>query len=323
MAKQSYAAALVDALYDSLASDSRISLIGSYVLGLGPQRHLMDRLRKDFRDRIDDPPTAEAGAAAAGIGAAMTGLRPFVDLGTAAFSFLAWSQVINEAAISYYMSGGRIAVPVTFHLLHGVRGGGAAQHSQSPQSMMCNAPGLEIVAPATAADVYGLVRAAFLSNNPTVIASHAKLLGIESEMPAERKPIPLGRADVKRKGRDVTVVANSLMVHYSLTAAEKLAAEGIDVEVVDLRTLAPLDEGAILESVGRTGRLVVVDECPLRCGIASEVSATVVEKGFDLLKAPIRRVTRAHVPVPYSRPLEAEITPDPDKIAAAVREVAA
>src|SRR5215467_730584 len=183
MPVQTYAEALVDALYDSLASDARVSLIGSYVLGLGPQRHLMDRVRKDFRDRIDDPPTSEAGAAAVGVGAAMAGLRPFVDLGTAAFSYLAWSQVINEAPISYYMSGGRLSVPVTFHLLHGVRGGGAAQHSQSPQSMMANAPGLEIVVPSCAADVYGLVRTAFRSNNPTVIANHAKLLGIETEVP--------------------------------------------------------------------------------------------------------------------------------------------
>ena len=153
MAKLSYAQALVDALCDSLKADERVSLIGSYVLGLGPQRHLMDPLRQKFRDRIDDPPTSEAGAAALGVGAAMAGMRPFVDLGTAAFSFLAWSQVINEAPISYYMSGGRISVPVTFHLLHGVRGGGAAQHSHSPQSMLCNAPGLEIVAPSNAADV--------------------------------------------------------------------------------------------------------------------------------------------------------------------------
>lgn len=321
MATQSYAAALVEALHDSLLDDDRVSLIGSYVLGLGPQRHLMDPLRKKFRDRIDDPPTSEAGAAAVGIGAAMAGMRPFVDLGTAAFSFLAWSQVINEAPISYYMSGGRLPVPVTFHLLHGVRGGGAAQHSQSPQSMMANAPGLEIVVPATAADVYGLVRTAFASNNPTVIASHAKLLGVETEVPADKKPIPFGRADIKRHGRDVTVVANSLMVHYSLAAAQNLAKDGIDVEVIDLRTLAPLDEGTVLTSVGRTGRLVVVDECPLRCGFASEVSATVVERGFDLLKAPIRRVTRAHVPVPYTAALEAAIVPDPAQIEAAVRAV--
>src|SRR5258705_4054091 len=182
MAKESYAQALVDGIYDSLVADSRVSLIGSYVLGLGPQRHLMDRIRKKFADRIVDPPTSEAGSAATGVGAAMAGMRPFVDLGTGSFSYLAWSQVTNEAAISCYMSGGRIPVPVTFHLLHGVRGGGAAPPSQSPQSMLCNAPGLEIVAPSSAADVYGLTRAAFASNNPTVIISHAKLLGLETDV---------------------------------------------------------------------------------------------------------------------------------------------
>jgi acetoin:2,6-dichlorophenolindophenol oxidoreductase subunit beta len=319
MAKQSYAQALVDAIYDSLAADSRVSLIGSYVLGLGPQRQLMDRIRKDFPDRVVDPPTSEAGSAATGVGAAMAGMRPFVDLGTGSFSYLAWSQVTNEAAVSYYMSGGRIPVPVTFHLLHGVRGGGAAQHSQSPQSMLCNAPGLEIVAPSNAADAYGLTRAAFASNNPTVIVSHAKLLGLESEM--AKHVVPIGKADVKRPGRDVTIVANSLMTPYALQAADKLTADGIEAEVVDLRSLAPLDEGTILASVGRTRRLVVVDESPLRCGIASEVAATVAELGFHLLQAPIARLTRAQVPVPYSPPLEAAITPDADKIAAAVREV--
>jgi pyruvate/2-oxoglutarate/acetoin dehydrogenase E1 component len=320
MPRKSFAEAMVDGLYDSLAADPRVSLIGSYVLGLGPQRHLMDRLRKDFRDRVVDPPTAEAGAAACGIGAAMAGMRPFVDLGTASFSYLAWSQVINEAAVGYYMSGGRIPVPVTFHLLHGVRGGGASQHSNSPQSMMCNAPGLEIVAPSCAADAYGLIRAAFASSNPTVVVSHAKLLGLESEMPDVPAAVPIGKADIKRAGRDVTIVANSLMTHYALHAAERLAGEGIDAEVVDLRSLAPLDEEMILASVGRTGRLVVVDECPLRCGIASEVSATVAERGFKLLRAPVARVTRAQVPVPYSPPLEAAIVPSADSIAAAVRQ---
>ena len=319
MPMQSYAEELVDALYDSLAEDSRVSLIGSYVLGLGPQRHLMDRIRRGFHNRIVDPPTAEAGAAATGIGAAMAGVRPFVDLGTGSFSYLAWSQIVNEAAVSYYMSDGRIPVPITFHLLHGVRGAGAPQHSHSPQSMLCNAPGLEIVAPASAADVYGLVRTALQSQNPTVVVSHAKLLGIESEVPSQKQPIPLGRADIKRTGRDATIVANSFMTQVSLMAAAALAQEGIDAEVVDLRTLSPLDEDTILSSVARTGRLVVVDECPLRCGIASEVAAVVAEAGFDLLKAPVSRVTRAQVPVPYSPPLEAAVTPDASKIVAAVK----
>ncbi|MBI2319615.1 MAG: alpha-ketoacid dehydrogenase subunit beta [Betaproteobacteria bacterium] len=321
--KRSYAAALVDALHDGLRADPRVSIIGGYVLGLGPQRTLADRLKQDFPDRVFDPPTSEAGSAAVGIGAAMAGMRPFVDLGTGSFSYLAWSQITNEAAVAHYMSNGRLTAPVTFHMLHGVRGGGAPQHSQSPHAMLWNAPGLEIAAPSTAADVYGLIRTALASPNPTVVVSHAKLLGIETPVPEQKSPIPFGRADIKRRGRDVTVVATSLMVHYCLAAAEALAREGIDVEVVDPRTLVPLDEKTILDSVSRTGRLVVVDECPLRGGIASEIAATVAERGFRYLRAPIARVTRPDAPVPYSLPLENFIMPDPEKIASGVRRVLA
>ena len=316
----SYAEALVDALRDALESDERVSLIGSYVLGLGPQRHLTDDLRTAFPERVFDPPTAEAGVAAVGAGAAMAGMRPFVDLGTASFTYLAWSQLVNEAAVAHYMSGGRLNVPVTYHILSGVRGAGAAQHSNSPQAMLANNPGIEIVAASTAADVYGLVRTALISSNPTMIVSHAKLLARESEMPS-RDPIPFGVADVKRRGRDVTVVATSLMVHEALDAADRLARDGIEVEVVDLRTIAPLDQATILESVARTGHLVAVDECPLRCGIASEISAIVAEHGFSSLKAPIVRVTRGETPVPYSPPCEAYITPNAAKIELAIRQV--
>ena len=323
MIKQSYAAALVDALHDGMRADPRVSIIGGYVLGLGPQRTLTDRLKQDFPDRVFDPPTSEAGNAAVGVGAAMAGMRPFVDLGTGSFTYLAWSQITNEAAVAHYMSNGRLTAPVTFHMLHGVRGGGAPQHSQSPHAMLWNAPGLEIAAPSTAADVYGLIRTALASPNPTVVVSHAKLLGIETVVAEQKSPIPFGRADIKRPGRDVTVVATSLMVHYCLAAAEVLAKEGIDVEVVDPRTLVPLDEKSILDSVSRTGRLVVVDECPLRAGIASEIAATVAERGFRHLKAPIVRVTRPDVPVPYSLPLENFIMPDPEKIASAVRRLVA
>jgi pyruvate/2-oxoglutarate/acetoin dehydrogenase E1 component len=154
-----------------------------------------------------------------------------------------------------------------------------------------------------------------------VIVSHAKLLGLETERGDAKALVPIGLADVKRHGRDATIVANSLMTHYALLAAEQLAVEGIEAEVVDLRSLSPLDETTVLASVGRTGRLVVVDECPLRCGIGSEIAAVVAEQGFGLLRAPIVRVTRAQVPVPYSPPLEAAITPDANKIAAAVRKV--
>jgi pyruvate/2-oxoglutarate/acetoin dehydrogenase E1 component len=323
MPRMSFAAALVDALYIAMAEDPAVSIIGSYPLGLGPQRTLMDRVRERFADRIVDPPIAEAGVAGLGAGAAMAGVRPFVDLGTASFSYLAWSQLVNEAAVAHYMSDGRITVPVVYHMLHGVRGGGAPQHSQSPQAMLWNAPGLEIVAPSTPADVKGLLLTAIRSNNPTVVVNHAKLMGIEGEVPAGDSAIPFGRADIKRPGRDVTVVATSFMVQETLKAAEALARDGIEIEVVDPRTQVPFDQATILASVGRTGRLVVVDECPLRGGVASEIAATVAEHGFRSLKAPIVRVARADTPVPFSAPLEAAVTPDPAKIADAVRRVLA
>jgi len=315
----SFAAAFVEALHDGLSADPRASIIGGYVLGLGPERQLMDRIRKDFPDRVIDPPTSEAAVAALATGAAMAGARPFVDLGTGAFAYLAWSQIVNEAAVAYYMSGGRLNVPVTFHFLHGVRGAGAAQHSHSPYAMLCNAPGLEIVAPSSPADAYGLVRGAMASPNPTLVVNHARLLGIEGPPAANRAPLPFGHADIKRLGCDVTVLAVSLMVHHALAAAARLARDGIEVEVIDPRTLVPFDEATLLRSVAKTGRLVVVDEAPLTAGFATAIAGTVAERGFWSLKAPIQRVARADVPVPYSTPLEEFITPDADKVEAAVR----
>ena len=319
--RQTYAASFVNALLDSMHDDRTVSLIGSAPLGLGPERFLTDKLRGRFPDRVVDPPTAEGGIAAVGAGAAMAGVRPFVDLLTGSFMYLAWMQIANEAANGHYMSGGKLTVPVTYHCLEGVRGAGAPQHSQSPHAMLWNAPGLEIVMPSTAADVYGLVRIAGASPNPTVIFSHAKLLGIEWEMPEDLRPIPFGNADIKRRGKDVTIVAISVMVHRALAAAAQLATEGVEAEVVDPRTLVPFDESTILESVARTGRLVVVDEAPLRCGAASEIAGSVAERAFHHLRAPIIRVARADVPVPFSPPLEAAVTPGVDDIVLAVRRV--
>lgn len=321
MTKQSYAAAFVDAMVDAMADDRMVSLIGSAPLGLGPERFQTDRIRARFPERVIDPPTAEAGVAAVGVGAAMAGARPFVDLLTGSFMYLAWMHIVNEAANAHLMSGGKITCPVTFHCLEGVRGAGAPQHSHSPHAMLWNAPGVEIVLPSTAADVYGLVRTAIASPNPTVIFGHAKLLGIEWEVPEKAVAIPFGQSDIKRRGRDVTIVAFSITVHHALEAAQRLALEGIDAEVIDPRTLVPFDEAAILASVARTGRLVVVDEAPLRCGAASEIAATVAERGFRTLKAPIIRVARADVPVPFSPPLEAALVPDADAIVKAVRRV--
>jgi pyruvate dehydrogenase E1 component beta subunit len=317
----SHAQALVDALHASMARNPDISLFGSYVLGLGPMRDLVNVIRTDFGDRVCDPPSAEAAVAALGIGAAMAGARPFVDIGTASFVFEAWSQIVNEAANAHYMSGGQIKVPVVFHMLHGLRGGGAAQHSHSPQAMFWNTPGLEIVLPSSAYDAKGLLNSAIASNNPTIVLDHAKLLGLEGEVPDENYTIPFGVADIKRKGSDVTVVATSRMVRVAMDAATRLAEDSIEVEIVDPRTLVPFDRETVLSSVAKTGRLVIADETHLSGGVASEIAAIVAEFGFDLLKAPIRRVARPNVPTPFSPELESHITPSADWIFRAVMEV--
>jgi pyruvate/2-oxoglutarate/acetoin dehydrogenase E1 component len=321
MRKTSYAAAIVEALRTSMAEDPGVSLIGSYVLGLGPKRTLMDSIQAEFADRIYNPPTSEAAIVCIGAGAAMAGARPFVDIGTASFAYVAWSPLVNEAAVAHYMSNGKLRVPVVYHMLHGLRGGGAAQHSHSPQAMLWNAPGLEIVLPSSPYDVKGLLRSAIRSDNPTVFVNHARLMDIEADVPEEDYAIPLGRADIKRPGRDATVIATSFVVHAALAAADALAAEGIEVEVVDPRTLVPFDAATILESVARTGRVVVADETNLSGGVASEISAIIAEKGFAQLRAPILRVARPDVPVPFSRPLEEAITPTAARIADAVRSV--
>jgi pyruvate dehydrogenase E1 component beta subunit len=308
-------------LREVLTEDPRVYLMGQYFFGLTKHRALTVAIKDDFPNRVWNPPIAEVGYAGTGIGAAISGLRPIVDIATASFIFQAWPQVVNEAANIRYMTGGQTSVPIVFHVTHGIRGGGAAQHSHSPQAMLMNTPGLQIVAPSTPRDVRGLIRAAVESEDPVVWLDHVKLFDLEGELPDEPETIPLGVADIKRPGRDVTIVASSRMVPLSLAAAEGLAGDGIDVEVVDLRSIVPLDREAILASVGRTHRLVVVDECHRSCGIAAEVSATVAEEAFDELRAPIRRVVTEDVPIPFSRTLEDAIQPTEEKVVAAVRSV--
>jgi acetoin:2,6-dichlorophenolindophenol oxidoreductase subunit beta len=321
MKQMLFAAALVDGLRQAMQQDERIVVISSHILGLGPYRKLMEPLEKEFHHRFFEPPNSEAALAGLGSGAAMAGDRPLVNFSTANFTYLAWSQFANDAASAHYMTNGAISVPVVFYAMHGIRGGGAAQHSGSPQAMLWNCPGLEIVLPACPADAKGLLVSALKSNNPTFFLTHAKLLGIEGPVPEGPHEVPLGRAEIKRPGHDVTIVATSYMVIEALAAADAMAAEGIEAEVIDPRTLVPLDEATILDSVARTGRIVIADECHLRCSTASEIAATVVEKGFKLLKAAPVRVARADVPTPFSAPLEAAIAPNRDKIIAAVRRV--
>ncbi len=321
MREISYAEAKVEALREIMEADDRVCLVGSYFLGLSPRRVLMNALRERFTARIFDPPISETGFCGLAVGAAMAGMRPIVDVATASFIFNAFPQIVNEAANAHYMTGGQVPVPVVFHLLHGLRGGGGAQHSHSPQAMLWNTPGLEIALPASPYDVKGLLKTAARSANPTIFVDHARLFEVKGPVPEGDYDIPFGRADVKRSGRDVTIVATSLMVQVALRAAADLAAKGIEAEVVDLRTIVPLDKATLLASVAKTGRVVVVDECHRSCGVAAEISAIIAEEAFHHLKAPIKRVTTPDVPIPASPPLEKYIEPTAEKVAAAVQEV--
>jgi pyruvate dehydrogenase E1 component beta subunit len=321
MAIKSFAQAMIDGLSFSMENDPTILVIGRGLTGHGPEADAEKALYERHADRISDPPTSEGVVASLGVGAAMAGARPFVHFGTAVFAYEAWNQIVNEAGNIHFMSNGQLKVPVVFHMFHGIRGGGGAQHSQSPYSMYANCPGLQVVLPSSPADVQGLLRTAFKSDNPTIVMNHTKLLGLKGEVPDGDFAIPFGKADVKRKGKDVTIVATSLTVSYALKAAEQLAKDGIDAEVIDPRTVVPLDIDAICSSVKKTGRLVVVDEATRMCSVASEIAASVAEQAFDALKAPILRVTRPDAPVAYAPPLEEYVTPTAEKIAAAVKKV--
>jgi pyruvate dehydrogenase E1 component beta subunit len=321
MRELTYYEAKLEALREVLAADESVHLIADATgfLGLSPHRVHFAEILKSFPDRIVAPPISELAVCGLSVGAAMAGLRPVVDLITASFAFEAWPQIVNEAANAFYMSGGQTRVPVVFHLLHGLRGAGAAQHSHSPQAMLWNCPGLEIVLPSSPRDVKGLLKTAVNSNNPTIFIDHPRLFEFRGEVPETDEAIPFGQAEIKRAGGDVTVVATSLMVQRSLGMADILAKEGIQVEVVDPRTIVPLDFATIMASVEKTGRVVVVDECHQSCGVSAELVARIAEAGFDKLKAPIRRVATLDVPVPFSPPLEDFISPSEARIAEAIR----
>lgn len=322
MTEMTYAEALSLGLTECLDKDPRVVLINASYGGLTPHRNSYAVLRQKYADRITDTPIAELGYCGIAIGAAMTGLRPIVALSTAAFSFEAWPQIINEAAIACYGSAGQVTAPVVFHMLTGIRGAGAVQHSHAPQAMFCNAPGLYVVAPGSPADARGLMRTAALdSSNPTVFIDHGRLQGIKGPVDKAAAAIPFGVAEVKRQGSDVTIVAVSIMVPRALEAADALAREGISAEVVDPRTLVPLDKATILKSVAKTGRVVVADESQLTCGVAAELAAVIVEEGFESLKAPIRRVGIPNVPIPYHEAEEDFVTPTAAKIISAVKNV--
>jgi pyruvate/2-oxoglutarate/acetoin dehydrogenase E1 component len=323
MREIAYYEAKFEALDEIMAADDRVHLINGTFLSLSPHRHVFQNLSKKYGERMVSPPISELGFCGLATGAAMAGLRPIVDLSTGSFIYEAWPQVANEAANAYSMSGGQTRVPVVFHLFHGLRGGGAAQHSGSPQAMLWNCPGLEIAIPSSARDVKGLLKTAVASDNPTIFVDHTRLLDTRGELTDNEKSIPFGVADVKRKGSDVTLIATSYTVQVCLKVAEELAREKIDVEVVDPRTLVPFDLATVLSSVEKTGRVVIADETHQSCGVAAEIAARIAESGFDKLKTAIRRVSTLDVPVPYSPPLEEHIGPTQARVTAAIRAAVA
>jgi pyruvate/2-oxoglutarate/acetoin dehydrogenase E1 component len=283
-------------------------------------------LVKEFGpERIKATPIAEAAFTGMGIGAAGCGFRPIVDWRQVTFCFVAMDQIVNQAAKIHYMFGGQATFPLLFRA--GIGGGGriAAQHSQSPYSMFMNVAGLKMFLPSTPYDMKGLMKTAIRDNNPVISFESNRLGGRKGPVPEGDYAIPLGEADVKREGSDVTVVALAWLVHESLAAAEELAKEGISVEIVDPRTLVPLDVGRIRHSVRKTGRLVIADEGGPTAGFAAEVAAAVTEDAatFARLKAPPKRVCALQVPIPYSPVLENHVFPDRTRIVAGIREVLA
>ena len=276
-------------------------------------------------ERIKATPITEAAFTGMAIGAAGCGFRPIADWRQVTFCFVAMDQIVNQAAKIHYMFGGQVNFPILFRA--GVGGGGriAAQHSQSPYSMFMNVAGLKMFLPSTPHDMKGLLKTAIRDNNPVISFESNRLAARKGPVPEEDYTIPLGKADIKREGNDVTVVALAWLVHEALAAADELATHGISVEVVDPRTLVPLDKDTIRQSVQKTGRLVIADEAGPTAGFAAEVAAVVTEDAatFARLKAPVKRVCALQVPIPYSPVLENHVFPDRNRIIAGIREVLA
>jgi acetoin:2,6-dichlorophenolindophenol oxidoreductase subunit beta len=282
-----------------------------------------DLVEEFGKSRVRATPIAEGALTGMAVGAAGSGFRPVVNWSMVTFSFVAMDQIVNQAAKIHYMFGGQVKFPIVFRTSVGGGTRRAAQHSQSPYSMFMNLAGLKMILPSTPYDMKGLLKTCIRDDNPIISFEADRLMGLEGEVPEEEYFIPLGQADVKREGSDVTVVALAWQVHEALAAAEALAKDGISVEVVDPRTLVPMDAESIRASVRKTGRLVVADEAGPTCGAAAEISALVTEdrETFAALKAPVKRVCALQVPIPYSPALEDFVFPDRQRIADGVREV--
>jgi len=312
-----YAEAMAAAIMEEMQRDPDVIFYGQN-MAMTERDPFLKRFGKE---RVRITPISETAEIGAGIGAAMTGLRPIIELYMNEFMLVAFDQVINEAPRLRYMSGGQVKVPLVLKAGFGFAAGWAGQHSNCLYHTMMGIPGLKVALPSTPADAKGLMTAAIRDDNPVVYLHHYMLMLDKGPVPEGDHVVPFGVADVKRAGTDVTIVATAWMVKKSLAAAEELAKEGISAEVVDPRTLAPLDVKTIVASVKKTGRLVLVDQAPRQSSAAAVIAGEVAEHGFEYLKAPVRMVTALDTSIPYSEPLEKYVLPSEEKIVHAVKSV--
>jgi pyruvate dehydrogenase E1 component beta subunit len=316
--------ALNQALREEMLRDENVFLMGEEVAEYQGAYKVTKGLLQDLGPkRVIDTPITELGFAGLGVGAAMVGLRPIVEFMTFNFSILATDQIINSAATMLYMSGGQFKIPIVFRGPGGSAYQVSSQHSQALESWFAYFPGLKVVMPSTPADAKGLLKSSIRDDDPVIFIEQERMYGNKGEVPEDADFIvPLGVADIKREGKDATIVARSLMVPVALKAAETLEQQGVSCEVIDPRTIRPLDIDTIVTSVKKTNRVVVAEESHPFCGVAAEISTEIMERAFDYLDAPVKRVSGADVPMPYAKNLEQLAIPTVDQVVAAVKEVA-
>jgi pyruvate/2-oxoglutarate/acetoin dehydrogenase E1 component len=322
--KLTYGQAFNEAVRQEMAADDNVFCAGEDIGAFGGVFQTYAGLQAEFGERrVVDTPISEQAIIGLGVGAAVTGLRPIVDIMFMDFLCVAFDQVVNQAAKLKYMFGGAATIPLTITTGGGAGLSAAAQHSQSLEALLCHIPGLKVVQPSNPYDMKGLMTSCIRENNPTIMIKHKRLLGMQGDVPEEAYAIALGQASVLRKGRDVTVVAWGRMANETLDAAERLAADGIEVEVIDPRTLQPFDTATVVESVRRTNRVIVVQEAVRFGGLGAEIAAQIQEEAFDYLDAPVGRIGAPFSPVPFSPVLEQVYLPSTNDIEAGIRDILA
>ncbi len=317
-----FSKAVNEALAEEMRRDDRVFILGEDVAEAGTPFKVLSGLVEEFgTDRVIDTPISEPGFTGLGVGAAITGMRPVVDIMFGDFLGLIMDQVVNQAAKTHYMSGGKLKVPLTIRTTLGATRRSAAQHSQSLHAWVSHIPGLKVAVPSTPADAKGLMKTAIRDDNPVVIFEDKLMFQEKGPVPEGEYTIPFGEADIKRIGTDITLIGTSSMVQVALDAAERLEAHGIDAEVVDPRTTSPLDEATLVESVKKTGRCIVIDEGHNRYGVTAELASVVADQAFWWLDAPVKRLGAMDVPIPFSPVLEDLTVPTPDMVVATAREL--